>query len=1320
MLFPTQNAVKTYVDAQVASATIADADATTKGKIQLAGDLTGTAASPVVATGVITNAKLANDAVTTAKILDNTILVDDLANDAVETVKVKDGNITFEKIQNVTTDKVLGRVSANAGVVEEIATTGSGDVVRSNTPTLVTPNIGDATGTSLTVSGQLSSTVATGTAPLVVTSTTPVANLNIGGNAATATLATKATHIDGGAAGSIPYQTAAGTTSFLPTGNANQLLTSDGSGGYSWTSPSAVTGSFVPYTGATGAVNLGAYDLTVNGIKIGLGNNAISSNTGIGFGTLSSVTAPSSSDGKDLTALGYNALNRNTSGYGNTAVGHSALLFNTFGFYNTAIGRFALITNVTGQGNFAGGNEALTANNSGNMNTAVGTYSLRSNTSGASNTAVGYLSLGNILASSSTNTALGIRAGERFGSGVGTHLTTANNGVFIGANARANANSSSNEIVIGADAVGNGNNTVTIGNSNTTDNYFTGNINGATWNGTAISIANGGTGATTAGAALTSLGAQSSANLSTDISTDAASTTKYPAVKTIKDYVDGATSSINTLDNGKIYVGNASNEATEVTMGGDVTMDNTGTTAIGTGKVLTTMIADANVTTAKLADNAVETAKIKNAAVTNAKLDKANIPLSGFGAAAAAVDLGSNKLTNVTDPTSAQDAATKNYVDTATSAINTLADGTIYVGNASNEATEVTMSGDVTMDNTGITAIGTGKVLTTMIADANVTTAKLADNAVTSAKIKDGEIVNADISASAAIVDTKLATIATAGKVSNSATTATDANTASAIVARDSSGNFSAGTITADLSGNATTATTATNIAGGAAGSLPYQSAAGTTALLARGTNGQVLTLASGVPSWATPAGISALAAIGSTPNANGATISGSTLNLEPASTSFGGVVTTGTQSFAGAKTFSSNLTVAGLTIGKGSGTGGDNTAIGVSVLGSNTTGLSNTGVGSTSLTNNTTGNWNTAIGFGSLNNNSTGANNVAIGSTAMYNILGTNSGNVGIGSSTLRYVRGDNNTAVGNSAGALIGSSSTAVGVNNVFIGAYAGVYATSGNGTNNLRGRNSVLIGYDIRPNADDETNQIVIAGYTGSGNGQAGLGSNTTSIGNSATTDARIFGALSLPSTTASTSTTTGALKVAGGVGIAGALNVGTTATITGSAAISSTTASTSTTTGALTVAGGAGIAGDLNVGGNTKITGTIEIDGGSPGAGKVLVSDANGVASWANGLGSAVTTSTAAYAITLAESIVFYTGSAAGSFTIPAAAAGNAGKQIIIKNKTGFNITITPASGSIYIDNANASAASVSVGIEASNNWIKLVSDGSQWNVLRALF
>jgi hypothetical protein len=58
---------------------------------------------------------------------------------------------------------------------------------------------------------------------------------------------------------------------------------------------------------------------------------------------------------------------------------------------------------------------------------------------------------------------------------------------------------------------------------------------------------------------------------------------------------------------------------------------------------------------------------------------------------------------------------------------------------------------------------------------------------------------------------------------------ATSANTASKVVARDSSGDFAAGTITAALSGNATTATTATNVAGGAANRLVYNTSAGTT-----------------------------------------------------------------------------------------------------------------------------------------------------------------------------------------------------------------------------------------------------------------------------------------------------------------------------------------------------------------------------------------------------------------------------------------------------------------------------------------------------------
>ena len=85
-------------------------------------------------------------------------------------------------------------------------------------------------------------------------------------------------------------------------------------------------------------------------------------------------------------------------------------------------------------------------------------------------------------------------------------------------------------------------------------------------------------------------------------------------------------------------------------------------------------------------------------------------------------------------------------------------------------------------------------------------------NTVTS--IAAGVIIDADINAAAGIVDTKLATISTALKVSNSATTATSANTNNAIVARDGSGNFSAGTITASLTGTATSTTNIPNLTG--------------------------------------------------------------------------------------------------------------------------------------------------------------------------------------------------------------------------------------------------------------------------------------------------------------------------------------------------------------------------------------------------------------------------------------------------------------------------------------------------------------------------
>lgn len=89
------------------------------------------------------------------------------------------------------------------------------------------------------------------------------------------------------------------------------------------------------------------------------------------------------------------------------------------------------------------------------------------------------------------------------------------------------------------------------------------------------------------------------------------------------------------------------------------------------------------------------------------------------------LSLNSNKITSVADPTLAQDAATKNYVDTH-SASNVLTSAHILVGNGLNVATDVAMSGDVHIDNTGSTTIQPAVVTGSKIASATITNTNVA------------------------------------------------------------------------------------------------------------------------------------------------------------------------------------------------------------------------------------------------------------------------------------------------------------------------------------------------------------------------------------------------------------------------------------------------------------------------------------------------------------------------------------------------------------------------------------------------------------------
>ena len=158
----------------------------------------------------------------------------------------------------------------------------------------------------------------------------------------------------------------------------------------------------------------------------------------------------------------------------------------------------------------------------------------------------------------------------------------------------------------------------------------------------------------------------------------------------------------------------------------------------------------------------------------------------------------------------------------------------------------------------------------------------------------------------------------------------------------------------------------------------------------------------------------------------------------------------------------------------------------------------------------------------------------------------------------------------------------------------------------------------------------------GYTQVGNGLASTSTTTGALrvigGVGITGAVYVAGNTNITSSSASASTSTGALVVTGGVGVGASVNIGgntvissttgsaTTSTgalvvsggvgigasvnVAGNVIISSITASTSTTTGALVVTGGAGIGGTLNIGGNIR-AGTNTFSKAGLAAGDILL-------------------------------------------------------------------------------------------------------------------
>ena len=270
--YPSAKAVKTYVDAQIASSTVNDATTSIKGIIKLGGDLAGTgtsAATPIITDAAITTAKIADDAVTSVKVL----------NGAITTAKLADGAVTNAKITSMSATKLTGIVSSSnggAGTLNGVLQAdGNGNVSVATagtdyaTPSQVASNYLPLSGGTLT--GALNGTTATFTGALT--------------------------------AGGITFPTSDGT--------AGQLLVTNGSGTLTWSSGALSVGAIAGSSNAKGAtistnvLSLTPADATNGGIITTAAQTFAGAKTFSATTTIADATdATSTSDGALIVAGG--------------------------------------------------------------------------------------------------------------------------------------------------------------------------------------------------------------------------------------------------------------------------------------------------------------------------------------------------------------------------------------------------------------------------------------------------------------------------------------------------------------------------------------------------------------------------------------------------------------------------------------------------------------------------------------------------------------------------------------------------------------------------------------------------------------------------------------------------------------------------------------------------------------------------------------------------------------------------------------------------------------------------------------------------------
>jgi hypothetical protein len=170
------------------------------------------------------------------------------------------------------------------------------------------------------------------------------------------------------------------------------------------------------------------------------------------------------------------------------------------------------------------------------------------------------------------------------------------------------------------------------------------------------------------------------------------------------------------------------------------------------------------------------------------------------------------------------------YDSTPTGTINT-ADASFGLATLVADTFEGNLTGAVSGNASTATALASGQNFS-ITGDVTATDVSFDGTGAVAlnAAITADTIINADIKSDAAIADTKLATISTAGKVNNSATTATDSNVGSTIIARDASGDFKSGSI--HINENGARIEIGTNVSGSQNNSYLYRSGSNVTELV--------------------------------------------------------------------------------------------------------------------------------------------------------------------------------------------------------------------------------------------------------------------------------------------------------------------------------------------------------------------------------------------------------------------------------------------------------------------------------------------------------